>query len=474
MQNIPLGPCRLCHSDMLDRGNFYGCSSYRETGCGFTISKKILGKEISRDNVEMLLKYGETRLIEGFQSRNGSGMFKAVLAFDEENHKLIFKTPNPRIFKLPLSLLKPLTVYEPSQADTNIQIGAIVREAKALNLPGRVVDVKHGPRITRFEFLPNKGVNLSSYKRFKANFQAVLKAERLSMAIPIPGTDRIGLEVPNRYPYPVQLRGLLEDEEFQAKKKPLTIPLGMDLFGGIYFADLANMPHVLCAGATGSGKSVFLNAAILSLLYSNNPDELKFLFIDPKQVELSIYEGIPHLFAPIVKDIRKAGQALNKLVTEMERRYELFEQAGVRNIDGYNDMIANEHPSVSKLPYIVAVIDEIADLMMLGSGEIEEAVIRLSQLARAAGIHVIIATQRPSRKSISPLIKANMPVRIAFSVSSSADSMTILDSPGAEELLGKGDMLYLSKEFPKMRLQSGFVSDEETKRVVQYLIEKYK
>ncbi len=470
--NIPVGPCILCKNDILDKGNFYGCSAYRDSGCGFTISKKILGVTISPENISLLLKTGETRLIDGFSHKGGKGTFKAVLSWDENHNKLVFNKPNPHKFVIPMNLLKPLNVYEPPESDTKMDFRAIEKESHALKLPARVVGVKHGPRITRFHLQPYKGVNISSYKRFKANFQAALSAKRLTMYIPIPGTKYVGIETETKYPYPVQLRGLLEDEEYQAKKKPLSFPLGMDLNGTPYFADLAGMPHLLVAGTTGSGKSVFLNSLIISLLYGNKPEDLKFLFIDPKQVELAAYEGIPHLFAPVVKDVKNAVLSLKKLVHEMEERYKLLEEAGVRNINSYNEKLLERNSSAQKLPFIVAVVDEVADLMMVSEdGEVEYLISRLAQLARASGIHMCIATQRPSRKVLSPIIKANMPARIAFSVSSSADSMTILDQTGAEDLLGKGDMIFLSNDRPKMRLQSGFVSDTETEKVVNYLLQ---
>lgn len=470
------GPCLKCNSDagVVDKGNFYGCGAYSVSGCGFTISKTILGQTISPENIRLLLEKGETKLIEEFQRRSGNGTFKAVLSWDSDNEKLIFRIPSSNIYKMPLNLLKPLTVSEASQEDLNKDFWAIEKEATALKYPVKVVGVKHGPRITRYELLPARGINISGYKRFKANFQAALKAKRLTIHIPIPGTNLVGLETPNKHPYPVQLRGLLENEEFQAKKRDLSIPIGMDLLGNPYFADLASMPHLLVAGTTGSGKSVFLNALITGLLYSCTPDMLKFLFIDPKQVELSIYEDLPHLFSPIITDVEKAGKALDNLVQEMTKRYKVLQQAGVRNIAAYNEKITAQDPNAKKMPYIVLVIDELADLMMTTTDfNVEHYIVRLAQLARASGIHMIIATQRPTKQVISPLIKSNMPVRTAFAVAATSDSMTILDEPGAEDLLGQGDMLFMSKDSPKIRLQSGYVSDEEIEEVVKYLKRTY-
>ncbi|MCA1064764.1 DNA translocase FtsK (plasmid) [Rossellomorea sp. AcN35-11] len=474
VKGIPIGPCKLCGADVIDKGKFFGCSAYFDSGCGFTISKVVLGKELSPEDIKTLLNTGDTRLIEGFQKKTGKGTFKAVISWDEEREKLTWKFPNSNVNKLPTDLLKPLVIYEPPDSDTKREFEAIEREALALKHPCKVVDVRHGPRVTQYQLQPKKGVNITGYKRFNANFQAALFANKLNMYIPIPGTNRVGIEIPTKHPFPVQLRGLLEDEEYQAKKRPLSFPLGMDLYGKPIFADLASMPHLLVAGATGAGKSVFLNSLILSLLYGNEPHELKFLFIDPKQVELSIYEGIPHLRSTVVKDAKRAGEALSSLVKEMMNRYSLMEEAGVRNIDGYNAKLLKKDPKALKLPYIVAVVDEVADLIMADEeGHVEHYIVRLAQLARAAGIHMVIATQRPTKKVLSPIIKANMPVRIAFSVASSMDSMTILDQTGAENLLGKGDMLYQPKDGPRRRLQSGFVSDEETEKVVEYIRKKY-
>ncbi|MFC5449058.1 DNA topoisomerase 3 [Paenibacillus aestuarii] len=469
-----LGPCRKCQSEVVDKGNFYGCSSYMSQGCGFTISKTILGQTISPENIRLLLEKGETKLIEGFQRRSGTGTFKAVLMWDPDSDKLIFRVPSTNVYKMPLNLLKPLTVFETSQEELNKDFWAIEKEATALKYPAKVVGVKHGPRITRYELLPAKGINISGYKRFKANFQAALKAKRLTMHIPIPGSNHVGIEIPNKHPYPVQLRGLLENEEFQAKKRDLSIPIGMDLLGNPYFADLASMPHLLVAGTTGSGKSVFLNELITGLLYSCSPDMLKFLMIDPKQVELSVYADLPHLFCPIITEVEKAGKALDLLVQEMTKRYKILQQAGVRNISAYNEKMSTQDPIAKKMPYIVLIIDELADLMMTTADfNVEHYIVRLAQLARASGIHMVIATQRPTKQVISPLIKSNMPVRAAFAVAATSDSMTILDEPGAEDLLGQGDMLFMSKDVPKIRLQSGYVSDEEIEDVVKYLKTMY-
>ncbi|MBP1931892.1 DNA topoisomerase 3 [Ammoniphilus resinae] len=460
------GPCKICGKEMVDRGKFYGCSSYSVHGCGFTISKQILGVQIPPDQIKLLLEKGETNLIEGFTRKSDQKTFSAVLGL--ENGKLTFRFPNTNRLVVPLYLLEPLEIISPSEEDTKREFYSIQKEAEALKHPARVIGVTHGPRVSRYELLPNRGINITGYKRFKANFMAALKAKKLSMYIPIPGTNLIGIEVPNKNPYPVQIRGLLENQEYLVKKKDLSFPLGMNLQGVPIFGDLADMPHLLVAGTTGSGKSVFLNSLIISLLYGSSPDRLKFMFIDPKQVELSVYADLPHLFSPIVTQVQKAGPALEHLVKEMNNRYYIFQKSGVRNIISYNQ----KHPD-KKMPYIVLVIDELADLLMTTSDIVEDLILRLAQLARAAGIHMVIATQRPTKKVLSPTIKSNLPVRVAFSVASTADSMTILDEPGAEELLGKGDMFYQPKDSGKIRLQSAYVSDQEIERVVRYLKDKY-
>jgi DNA segregation ATPase FtsK/SpoIIIE-like protein len=288
---------------------------------------------------------------------------------------------------------------------------------------------------------------------------------RQALYIPLPGTNTVGIEVPNRFPYPVYLRTMLENKEYLANRKNLYIPLGMDVEGNPVSADLTKMPHLLVAGTTGSGKSVFINSVINSLLFACSSNDLKLVLVDVKQVELSVYEELPQLLMPIATDAKQASFVLKKLIGEMERRYAKFSKAGVKNIESYNAK-ANE-----KLPFIVLVVDELADLLMVAPDEVEDSIQRLAQLARAAGIHMILATQRPTKQVLSTTIKANLPVRIAFSVASTADSMTILDAPGAEELLGRGDMFYQPSDMPRVRLQSPYVSDSEISRVTQYLVQ---
>lgn len=463
---IVLGPCKKCSGNVIDKGKIYGCSEYRTTKCDFSISKTILGVTITREDVKTLLTKGETKLKKGFKGRNGT--FSAILQL--ENDKITWRYPQPRSLTMPLNLLEEATEYMETNEGFDEDFKRIEAEARYLKHPLKVVGAIHGPRVTRFEALPERGINISGYNRFKSNFQAALRAEKITLYIPIPGKQLIGIEVPSRTPYLVHLKGLLEHKEF-ITSSGLTFPVGMDVEKKPLFANLAEMPHLLVAGTTGSGKSVCLNTIIVSLLYGNTSEQLKFVFIDPKQVELAVYEGLPHLLMPIITDPRRASLALKKVIQEMERRYEIFTWVGVRNMDGYNDKMEEQGESEKRLPYIVVVIDELADLIQVAGREIEEHIQRLAQKARAAGVHLIVATQRPSKHVLSTVIKANLPTRIAFAVSSGADSMTILDAPGAEDLLGKGDMIFMRSDAPEIRLQGAFISDSEIENVVSYLIE---
>lgn len=351
-------------------------------------------------------------------------------------------------------------------------------------IEARVTDVTRGPTITRYELEPAPGIKVSKFLALADDLALALKAFGVRVEAPIPGKGRIGIEIPNTEREPVVLRELLDSKEFRKNKGSLVLALGKDIAGEVVAVDLASMPHLLVAGATGSGKTVCIKSILASLLFNKNPDELQLVLIDPKMVELSILNDIPHLITPVVTDPKKAAAALNWLISEMEERYQLFAQLRVRNIDVYNESVENgeiEIPEteqaeagsvdiIRKLPYIVCVIDELADLMMLARAEVEDAIMRLAQLARAVGIHLIIATQRPSVNVLTGVIKANFPVRIAFQVSSKVDSRCILDEMGAERLIGKGDMLYLpaGKAAPT-RIQSAFVSDNEMNAVISYL-----
>ena len=322
------------------------------------------------------------------------------------------------------------------------------------------------------------GVKVSKIVNLADDIKLNLATPDIRIEAPIPGKAAVGIEVPNKENHAVMLREILQSQEFQSAKSRLSFAVGKDIAGKPVVTDIAKMPHLLIAGATGSGKSVCINTLIVSILYKASPEDVKLIMIDPKVVELSVYNGIPHLFIPVVTDPKKAAGALNWAVTEMMNRYNTFAEYSVRNLQEYNRKVegmripeGEERPE--KMPQIVIIVDELADLMMVAPGEVEDAICRLAQLARAAGIHLIIATQRPSVNVITGLIKANMPSRIAFSVSSGVDSRTILDMNGAEKLLGKGDMLFYPQGYQKpARLQGAFVSDEEVSSIVDFLAEK--
>ncbi len=339
-----------------------------------------------------------------------------------------------------------------------------------------ISNVSCGPSVTRYELQPETGVKVSKIVGLADDIKLNLAAADIRIEAPIPGKAAVGIEVPNKETSGVMLRDLLESKEFQESKSKLSFAVGKDIGGKTVVFDIAKMPHVLIAGATGSGKSVCINTLIMSILYKATPDEVKLIMIDPKVVELNIYNGIPHLLIPVVTDPKKAAGALNWGVAEMTRRYQAFAKYGVRDMAGYNEKIKKDHvmtedgEPLSPLPQIVIIVDELADLMMVAPGDVEDAICRLAQLARAAGIHLVIATQRPSVNVITGLIKANMPSRIAFSVSSGVDSRTIIDMNGAEKLLGKGDMLFYPTGYQKpARVQGSFVSDEEIQQVVDFL-----
>ncbi len=339
----------------------------------------------------------------------------------------------------------------------------------SFGVSAKVENVSVGPAITRYELKPAEGVRVSKIANLADDIALNLAAETIRIEAPIPGKQAVGIEVPNKEKEAVHLREVLESEEFENNKSKLTVALGKDVAGNIQLADIAKMPHVLIAGSTGSGKSVCINTIITSIIYNSKPSEVKMVMVDPKVVELSVYNGIPHLLIPVVTDPKKAAGALAWAVQEMDNRYNLFAGKGVRDLKGYNKAIEKEE-GIGKLPQIVIIVDELADLMMVAAKDVEEAICRLAQKARAAGMHLVIATQRPSVDVITGLIKANIPSRIAFAVSSQVDSRTILDSVGAEKLLGKGDMLFFPTGAPKpVRVQGAFVSDEEVEKIVDFV-----
>ena len=408
----------------------------------------------------------------------------------KEFDKQPYVEPNEPVFEEEISVfndfdyvLPPLDLLVDYQQSNNSQRLLVSAKSQARKLEdtfknfdvkAKVQEVHIGPSVTRFEILPNVGVKVSKILNLTDDIALALAAKGIRIEAPIPGKSAIGIEVPNPKQTLVTFKEIVKEVPQKQQKEKLLMVLGRDISGKTVYSPLNKMPHLLVAGATGSGKSVCINTIICSILMRSTPNEVKMLMIDPKKVELNGYNGIPHLLAPVVTDPRLASLALKKVVSEMEYRYELFSQSGTRNIEGYNEYVKqyNETQETPKpfLPFIVVIIDELADLMMVASKEVEECIMRLTQMARAAGIHLIIATQRPSVDVITGVIKANIPSRIAFGVSSAVDSRTIIDMPGAEKLLGKGDMLFLPMGASNpTRVQGAFISDEEVVRIVEFI-----
>ncbi|MCR5271675.1 MAG: DNA translocase FtsK [Lachnospiraceae bacterium] len=378
----------------------------------------------------------------------------------------------------PVTLLKPPAGGKKTDAVKTLNETADKLQKTLINfgVDAKVTNYSKGPAVTRFEITPSMGTKVSKILNLQDDIKLNLAAADIRIEAPIPGKSAIGIEVPNKETESVSLRELIDSEEFSKIDSKIAFAAGRDIAGKIVFADIAKMPHVLIAGATGSGKSVCINTIIMSILYKAKPNEVKLIMIDPKVVELSVYNGIPHLLIPVVTEPKKAAGALNWAVAEMDRRYRMFSEYGVRDMKGFNEKVDSlpkdipEETRPEKMPQIVVIVDELADLMMVAPGDVESAICRLAQLARAAGIHLVIATQRPSVNVITGLIKANMPSRVAFAVTSGVDSRTILDMNGAEKLLGKGDMLYFPQNLQKpLRVQGAFVSDKEVSDVVDFL-----
>ncbi len=380
----------------------------------------------------------------------------------------------------PLSLLKRGSRIAGSHSEKEYRQTALKLQQtlRDFGVGVTVTNISCGPSVTRYELHPEQGVKVSKIVGLSDDIKLSLAAEEIRIEAPIPGKSAVGIEVPNKENSTVYLRDLLEAENFQKHGSRLAFGVGKDIGGQVVVADIAKMPHLLIAGATGSGKSVCINTLIMSIIFKSSPDDVKMIMIDPKVVELSIYNGIPHLLIPVVTDPKKASGALNWAVAEMTDRYKKFAEYNVRDLKGYNAKVEGikdiqDDRKPKKLPQIVIIVDELADLMMVAPGEVEDAICRLAQLARACGIHLVIATQRPSVNVITGLIKANIPSRIAFAVSSGVDSRTIIDMNGAEKLLGKGDMLFYPAGFPKpQRVQGAFVSDQEVQKVVDFLTEQ--
>lgn len=378
--------------------------------------------------------------------------------------------PKREIKSVPDYLLNdPLEPSHDDEAWVKEQQHLLNQTLEHFKVDAKVVNVTKGPAVTRFEIQPALGVKVSRIRTLSDDIKLNLAARDIRMEAPIPGKNTIGIEVPNLYPQMVSLQEIIETNDFKQSPSDLTIALGLTIEGEPLITTIDKMPHGLIAGATGSGKSVCINSIILSLLYKANHEDVKFMMIDPKMVELTPYNGIPHLISPVITDAKAATIALKWAVEEMESRYEKFAEAGVRNLDRYNTKMVKEQRMDEKLPYMVIIIDELADLMIVSPQEVEDAICRIAQKARACGMHLLLATQRPSVDVITGLIKANIPTRVAFSVSSQVDSRTILDANGAEKLLGKGDMLFVENGASKsVRLQGPFVSDDEIDRVANY------
>ncbi|MCJ8006325.1 DNA translocase FtsK [Lederbergia wuyishanensis] len=430
-------------------------------------------------------------IISSFTERAYSEDDAASEVIVEEAHKedevelaapIVFTEHENKDYKLPpLSLLSRPGITDQSSEYKMIHDNTtkLNKTFQSFGVKARVTQVHLGPAVTKYEIHPEAGVKVSRIVSLSDDIALALAAKGIRIEAPIPGKSAIGIEVPNTEVAVVSLREVLESKEHDNPEAKLQIGLGRDITGQAVVAELNRMPHLLVAGATGSGKSVCVNGIITSILMRAKPHEVKMMMIDPKMVELNVYNGIPHLLAPVVTDPKKASQALKKVVSEMERRYELFSHSGTRNIEGYNEHMRRYNLESEEirplLPYIVVIVDELADLMMVASNDVEDSITRLAQMARAAGIHLIIATQRPSVDVITGVIKANIPSRIAFAVSSSTDSRTILDSGGAEKLLGRGDMLFLPVGASKpVRVQGAFLSDDEVENVVDFVIAQQK
>ena len=378
-------------------------------------------------------------------------------------------------YKLPdVSLLNnPKQKTVSAKDDLKREAEKLIETLQNFNIQCNITQISKGPSITRYELQPAPGIKVSRITSLQNDIALSLATSDIRIEAPIPGKSAVGIEVPNKEKTDVLFKSLAESKEFKDIKTKIPFALGKDIAGKNIIGSIEKMPHLLVAGATGSGKSVCINTLIMSILYKARPDEVKLILIDPKVVELSIYNGIPHLLIPVVTDPRKASNALNWAVSEMTTRYKIFAQNSVRDIFSFNDKMIKENRTEEKMPQIVIIIDELADLMQVAPGEVEECITRIAQLARACGIHLVIATQRPSVDVITGTIKANIPSRIAFAVSSYIDSRTILDASGAEKLLGKGDMLYHPMGMPKpIRIQGTFISDDEIKRVVEHIVEQ--
>ncbi|NLK40174.1 MAG: DNA translocase FtsK, partial [Clostridiales bacterium] len=435
---------------------------------------------------EIFANPSDIEMIKRYSQDNKTGADQtAELEISVEKHRILEFKPEPTpvvkpaapppapVYQFPpIGLLTPATSPRNAEAASELQENAVklVETLASFNVRTKIVSVSRGPTITRYELSPEAGTRVRSIANLVDDIALSLATSGIRIETPIPGKAAVGVEVPNKVVTIVRLRELIDSDLFRKSQSKITACLGVDVAGAPIIVDLAKMPHLLIAGATGMGKSVCMNSIIVSLLYKATPDEVKLILVDPKKVELNIYNGIPHLLVPVVTDPKKAAGALHWAVTEMERRFELIEQAGVRNIQNYNKIVRKSGGSMEYMPQIVILIDELADLMMTAPDAVEESINRLAQKARAAGMHLILGTQRPSVDVITGLIKANIPSRIAFTVASQVDSRTIIDIAGAEKLIGRGDMLYAPVGSSKpIRVQGSYVSEAEVEVVAEFL-----
>lgn len=413
--------------------------------------------------------------IDDLKKIDNENIKEKEMSFNREETKHDYKLP-------PLSILdNPKRQTNTNQEQVKANIEVLERVFKDFDISAKIVEVHVGPSVTQYEIELKAGTKVSKIVSLDRELSLALAAKSVKIQAPIPGKSTIGIEIPNKENTPVVLKDVLIKMPTLYDKSKLAIGLGKDIMGNSIYAEINKTPHLLIAGATGSGKSVCINTIITSILMRVRPDEVKMILIDPKKVELSVYNGIPHLLSPVVSDPKKASLALIKVVQEMERRYDVFTDKETKNIETYNQYVENKNKGLldteklEKMPYILVVIDELADLMLVAAKEVEDSVMRITQMARASGIHLIVATQRPSTDVITGIIKANIPSRLSFAVSSNVDSRTILDQGGAEKLLGKGDMLFLPMgENIPIRLQGCFISDDEVKRVVEFTIKQQK
>lgn len=395
---------------------------------------------------------------------------------DEVKDEVIINSVNVNYQLPPINLLNTIKVAsnKENEIKAKANIGELEKVLKDFDITGKIVQVNIGPTVTQFELEIKAGTKVSKLLSIQREIALALAAKEVRIEAPIPGKNTIGIELPNKTVSAVSFKEVLSKMPDVNEKNLLAVGLGKDIMGKVKWMEINTTPHLLVAGATGSGKSVCMNCIITSILMRAKPDQVKLVMVDPKKVELSMYNGIPHLLCPVVTDPKKASVALKNIVIEMERRYDIFEQTKNKNIKGYNEF-CEKNPDYQKMPYIVVIIDELADLMLVAAKEVEDSIMRITQMARAAGIHLIVATQRPSTDVITGVVKANIPSRISFAVSSSIDSRTILDAVGAEKLLGKGDMLFLPMgENSPTRIQGAFVTEEEIQKVVDYVCEQQK